>query len=193
MNGAVIFETTHGEISFRPKYEQVLVRGGAFRCWGIVCSRPKAACRKLLSSGCFVKQFPWGCWLIRGKPPGSCQGSSELRFRLLTPVPPDPAQKTHNSLTGLGGFANFPALLLRSVAKKARCVFLWERGADPEGSVLHETVKEKLKIDPDYNRRLAAEISVESKTHAAFLTMIRFQQENARAVGQAFCGGTAAL
>ncbi|MGA8526579.1 MAG: hypothetical protein WB629_10885, partial [Candidatus Sulfotelmatobacter sp.] len=68
------------------------------------------------------------------------------------PVPPDPAQKAHDSLTGAWWILEFlPHSYYDPVAKKEKWrIPLGARRMIPEGSVLHETVKEKLKVDPDY-------------------------------------------
>jgi uncharacterized protein (DUF2235 family) len=69
-----------------------------------------------------------------------------------TPVPPNPAQKIHKSLTGAWWILEFlPHSYYDPVAKKEKWrIPLGASRVIPEGSVLHETVKEKLKIDPDY-------------------------------------------
>ena len=68
------------------------------------------------------------------------------------PVPLDPAQKIHDSLTGAWWILEFlPHSYYDPVGKRERWrIPLGARRVIPEGSVLHETVKEKLKIDPDY-------------------------------------------
>jgi len=68
------------------------------------------------------------------------------------PVAPDPAAKIHNSLTWLWWILEFlPHSYYDSVTKKAKWhIPLGARRVIPEGSVLHETVPEKLKVDPDY-------------------------------------------
>jgi uncharacterized protein (DUF2235 family) len=68
------------------------------------------------------------------------------------PVPPNPAQKIDVSLTKAWWILEFlPHSYYDYATKKKR----WRipRGAPraiPEGSVLHETVPEKLRVDPDY-------------------------------------------
>jgi uncharacterized protein (DUF2235 family) len=71
---------------------------------------------------------------------------------LPPPVPPNAAQGIHNSLTGAWWILEFlPHSYYDPVAKKAKWrIPLGARRMIPEGSVLHETVREKLKIDPDY-------------------------------------------
>lgn len=71
------------------------------------------------------------------------------------PVLPDPAAKTHNSLTLAWWFLEFlPHSYYDPVAKKAKWrIPLGATRVIPGGSVLHETVKEKLNIDPDYKPR----------------------------------------
>ena len=68
------------------------------------------------------------------------------------PVCPDPAAKIHNSLTAAWWILEFlPHSYYDPVAKKAKWrIPLGARRVIPEGSVLHESVREKLKIDPDY-------------------------------------------
>src|SRR5579863_10716657 len=68
------------------------------------------------------------------------------------PVPPDPAQKAHNSLTGAWWILEFlPHSYYDPVAKKAKWrIPLGAPRQIPEDSVLHATVGEKLKVDPDY-------------------------------------------
>jgi uncharacterized protein (DUF2235 family) len=88
------------------------------------------------------------------------------------PVPPDPAQKTHGSLTGAWWILEFlPHSYYDPVAKKARWrIPIGARRLIPEGSVLHETVKEKLKIDPDYEpSNLPQSSSVEPRNVCRFV------------------------
>jgi uncharacterized protein (DUF2235 family) len=68
------------------------------------------------------------------------------------PVSPDPAAKTHNSLTAAWWILEFlPHSYYDPVAKKAKWrIPLGARRVIPEGSVLHESVIEKLRVDPDY-------------------------------------------
>ncbi|MGA8622267.1 MAG: DUF2235 domain-containing protein [Candidatus Sulfotelmatobacter sp.] len=68
------------------------------------------------------------------------------------PVRPDVAAKIHNSLTGFWWALEFlPHSYYDPVAKKPKWrIPLGARRVIPEGSVLHETVREKLKLDPDY-------------------------------------------
>jgi uncharacterized protein (DUF2235 family) len=68
------------------------------------------------------------------------------------PVSPDPAAKTHNSLTAAWWILEFlPHSYYDPVAKKAKWrIPLGARRVIPEGSVLHESVREKLKVDPGY-------------------------------------------
>jgi uncharacterized protein (DUF2235 family) len=68
------------------------------------------------------------------------------------PVPANPAQEAHNSLTGAWWITEFlPHSYYDPVAKKAKWrIPLGARRQIPEGSVLHQTVGEKLKVDPKY-------------------------------------------
>jgi uncharacterized protein (DUF2235 family) len=68
------------------------------------------------------------------------------------PVSPDPAANTHNSLTAAWWILEFlPHSYYDPVAKKAKWrIPLGARRVIPEGSVLHESVGEKLRVDPDY-------------------------------------------
>lgn len=68
------------------------------------------------------------------------------------PVPPDPGQKIHNSLTFSWWLPEFlPHSYYDSVAKKTRWrIPLGARRFIPDGSVLHWTVEEKWKIDSSY-------------------------------------------
>jgi uncharacterized protein (DUF2235 family) len=68
------------------------------------------------------------------------------------PIPPDPAAHTNNSLTLAWWILEFlPHSYYDPVAKKPKWrIPLGARRAIPEDSVLHETVQEKLKVDPDY-------------------------------------------
>ena len=82
MNGAVIFETTCGEISFPAK---TLSKSGSLECtpmWEVRMQPLKAACRRLLLSGCFVKRSRWDCWLTRQEPSRCLRGFLQQRFRL---------------------------------------------------------------------------------------------------------------
>jgi hypothetical protein len=55
------------------------------------------------------------------------------------------------------------------VAQKAKWrIPLGARRVIPEGSVLHETVKEKLKIDPDYKSNLPQSSSAEPRNACRF-------------------------
>src|ERR1700733_12705941 len=50
---------------------RTLSKSGSLVCtpmWEVRTIPPKAAFRRLLLSGCFVKRFRWGCWLTRQKP-----------------------------------------------------------------------------------------------------------------------------
>lgn len=69
-----------------------------------------------------------------------------------TPAPPNPAQKTHDSLTAAWWILEFlPHSYYDPVAKKEKWrIPLGARRVIPENSVLHQTVIEKLKVDPDY-------------------------------------------
>jgi uncharacterized protein (DUF2235 family) len=87
------------------------------------------------------------------------------------PVPPNPAQKIHNSLTGAWWILEFlPHSYYDPVAKKKKWrIPLGARRLIAEGSVLHETVKEKLKIDPDYKpSNLPQSSSVEPRNACRF-------------------------
>jgi uncharacterized protein (DUF2235 family) len=68
------------------------------------------------------------------------------------PVKPDPAQKIHNSLTGAWWILEFlPHSYYDFAAGKAKWrIPLGARRVIPDGSVLHETVREKLRVDPTY-------------------------------------------
>jgi uncharacterized protein (DUF2235 family) len=68
------------------------------------------------------------------------------------PVAPNPAQKIHNSLTGAWWIVEFlPHEYYDPVEKKPKWrIPLGAPRVIPEDSVLHESIIEKLKIDPDY-------------------------------------------
>jgi len=68
------------------------------------------------------------------------------------PFPPDPAQKINVSLKGAWWILEFFPHSYYDFAtrKKKWRIPLGALRAIPEGSVLHETVAEKLKLDPDY-------------------------------------------
>jgi uncharacterized protein (DUF2235 family) len=68
------------------------------------------------------------------------------------PVPPNPAQKINVSLKKAWWILEFlPHSYYDFATKKKRWrIPLGARRVIPEGSVLHETVREKLKVDPDY-------------------------------------------
>jgi uncharacterized protein (DUF2235 family) len=68
------------------------------------------------------------------------------------PVTPNPAQKIHDSLTGFWWILEFlPHSYYDSVARKERWrIPLGAPRVIPEGSVLHQTVEEKLAIDSTY-------------------------------------------
>ncbi|MGA2413745.1 MAG: DUF2235 domain-containing protein [Candidatus Sulfotelmatobacter sp.] len=68
------------------------------------------------------------------------------------PVTPNPAAKEHNSLTTAWWILEFlPHSYYDSVAKKAKWrIPLGASRVIPEGSVLHETVSEKLQVDSSY-------------------------------------------
>lgn len=68
------------------------------------------------------------------------------------PVAPDPGEKIHNSLTFWWWLLELlPHSYYDSVAKKAKVrIPLGARRVIPEGSVLHESVREKLRDDPQY-------------------------------------------
>lgn len=68
------------------------------------------------------------------------------------PVKPDPAQKIHNSLKLVWWILEFlPHSYYDSVAKKKRWrIPLGARRVIPAGSVLHESVQQKLNVDHDY-------------------------------------------
>jgi len=69
-----------------------------------------------------------------------------------TPVKPDPAQKSHNSLTALWWILEFlPHSYFDPVARRAKWrIPFGARRTIPFGSVLHETVQDKLNVDHDY-------------------------------------------
>jgi uncharacterized protein (DUF2235 family) len=71
------------------------------------------------------------------------------------PVPPDPTTKIHNSLTWAWWLLEFlPHSYYDSVQSRVRWrIPLGVSRLIPEGSVLHETVQEKSKIDPTYRPR----------------------------------------
>jgi uncharacterized protein (DUF2235 family) len=68
------------------------------------------------------------------------------------PVAPDPKAKEHNSLTLAWWLLEFlPHSYYNSVLKRTKWrIPLGTRRSIPEGSVLHETVSEKLDVDPSY-------------------------------------------
>jgi uncharacterized protein (DUF2235 family) len=68
------------------------------------------------------------------------------------PVRPDPAAKIHNSLTKFWWILEFlPHSYYDPIEKKKKWrIPLGATRVIPENSVLHETVKDKLRIDPDY-------------------------------------------
>ncbi len=69
-----------------------------------------------------------------------------------TPVAPNPAQKAHDSLTPAWWILEFlPHTYYDPVAKKEKWrIPFGARRVIPEGSVLHQTVREKLDIDASY-------------------------------------------
>lgn len=77
------------------------------------------------------------------------------------PVPPNPAAKANNSLTPAWWILEFlPHSYYDPVAKKPKWrIPLGARRIIPEGSVLHATVREKIKIDPDYKPTNLPEVS----------------------------------
>jgi hypothetical protein len=86
-------------------------------------------------------------------------------------VPPNQAQRIHNSLTGAWWILEFlPHKYYDPVAKKAIWrIPLGARRVIPDGSVLHETVREKLEIDPDYKPpNLPQSSSVEPRNACRF-------------------------
>ena len=68
------------------------------------------------------------------------------------PFPPTPEQKINVSLKGAWWILEFlPHSYYDFATKKKKWrIPLGARRVIPEGSVLHETVREKLKVDPDY-------------------------------------------
>jgi len=87
------------------------------------------------------------------------------------PVAPDPAAKTHNSLTFAWWLLEFlPHSYYDSVAKKAKWrIPLGAPRVIPEGSALHETVREKLRDDPTYKPpNLPAQSNAEPRNPCAF-------------------------
>ena len=68
------------------------------------------------------------------------------------PVPPDPRAKTHNSLRSWWWILEFlPHSYYDPVLKKPKWrIPLGARRQIPEGSILHETVEQKMRVDPDY-------------------------------------------
>lgn len=87
------------------------------------------------------------------------------------PVPPDPAQKTHNSLTWCWRILEFlPHSYYDSVLKRTK--YRTPLGASrviPEGAVLHETVEEKRRIDSAYKpRNLPEQYRTEPRNECAF-------------------------
>ncbi|MGB6480125.1 MAG: DUF2235 domain-containing protein, partial [Candidatus Sulfotelmatobacter sp.] len=86
-------------------------------------------------------------------------------------VPPDPAQKTHNSLTGAWWILEFlPHSYYDPVAAKEKWrIPLGARRMIPENSVLHQTVIEKLNVDADYKPpNLPKNSSVEPRNACPF-------------------------
>ena len=69
------------------------------------------------------------------------------------PIAPNPAAKINKSLKGAWWILElFPHSYYDPVAKKVKWrIPLGARRVIPEGSVLHQTVEEKLKVDPDYD------------------------------------------
>jgi uncharacterized protein (DUF2235 family) len=68
------------------------------------------------------------------------------------PVPPEPAAKKHESLTSVWWLLEFlPHSYFDPVAKKPKWrIPFGARRVIPEDSVLHETVKQKMNVDPTY-------------------------------------------
>lgn len=68
------------------------------------------------------------------------------------PVAPDPLGQTHNSLTFRWWLLEFlPHSYYDPTSKKAKWrIPLGARRYIPDGSVLHATVKEKVRVDPNY-------------------------------------------
>lgn len=71
------------------------------------------------------------------------------------PVAPDASAKMHNSLTGAWWILEFlPHSYYDPVSRKVRWrIPLGARRSIPAGSVLHETVDEKRRVDPSYDPR----------------------------------------
>jgi uncharacterized protein (DUF2235 family) len=87
------------------------------------------------------------------------------------PFPPNPAQKINVSLRKAWWVLEFlPHKYYDPVARKAKWrIPLGARRIIPEGSILHETVREKLKIDPDYKPpNLPQSSSVEPRNACRF-------------------------
>jgi uncharacterized protein (DUF2235 family) len=87
------------------------------------------------------------------------------------PVAPDPKAATHNSLTFWWWLLEFlPHTFYDPILKKARWrIPLGSRRTIPNGSVLHETVGEKLGLDPTYRpKNLPAESTVEPRRACGF-------------------------
>jgi uncharacterized protein (DUF2235 family) len=87
------------------------------------------------------------------------------------PVPPSAAQKIHNSLTGAWWILEFlPHKYYDFVEKKAKWrIPLDSPRAIPEGSVLHQTVEEKRKIDPEYKPpNLPKQWTIEARNSCRF-------------------------
>jgi uncharacterized protein (DUF2235 family) len=87
------------------------------------------------------------------------------------PVPPDARQKAHNSLTFWWWLLEFlPHSYYDPIAKKPRWrIPLGARRTIPDGSVLHSTVKDKLKDDSEYRpTNLPANVSTEMRDPCTF-------------------------
>jgi len=87
------------------------------------------------------------------------------------PVPPSPAAKIHNSLTPVWWILEYlPHSYYDPVDKKKKWrIPLAAPRIIPEGSVLHATVAEKFKVDPDYKpNNLPASSSVEPRSACDF-------------------------
>jgi uncharacterized protein (DUF2235 family) len=87
------------------------------------------------------------------------------------PVAPDPSAKTHNSLTwGWWILEFFPHSYYDPVLRKARWrIPFGARRSIPEGSVLHQTVGEKCRVDPSYQpKNLPGHSAIEPTNDCAF-------------------------
>lgn len=87
------------------------------------------------------------------------------------PVAPDPRARTHNSLTGAWWILEvLPHSYYDPVAKKAKWrIPLGATRTIPDGSVLHESVAEKLQVDPSYRpANLPASYAIEPRIACPF-------------------------